>query len=124
MIAGYTPDTFYGCSNPYYTTSTITGDNICRCSICGQWHGRPDTTQVICIPLQPPEPEEDDREWLRQWHRAVSRQAAWEAQIALRSAGDDPRGKVPLQAQKVAYVRPRAKKRVCAGSSRYRVLVF
>jgi hypothetical protein len=55
--------------------------------------------------------------------RDISRTALRRAQMALQRALDDPGGQVPLQDRKRPYVRPRSKKRVCAGSSRYRVLV-
>jgi len=60
---------------------------------------------------------------LRQQHYERSRQDVCEARMALRRVRDDPGGRVPLQARKAPYTRPRSKKRVCAGSSRYRVLV-
>jgi hypothetical protein len=81
------------------------------------------------VPYEPCEECEDWgeelslKETIKEWHRALSRQAAWEAQLALRRATDDPHPRIPRHARKAPYVRPRAKKRVCAGSSRYRVLV-
>jgi hypothetical protein len=120
-----------GCSDPYvYTISSGYVDtdsnltsNYCRCPNCGRWHEP--CSQTLYIPAQPQEEFEDEdiREALRQWHKALSRQAAWEASVALRGEDRERKGKVPLQSQQRPYVRPMSKKRVCAGSSRYRVRV-
>ena len=69
------------------------------------------------------EESSDPLEALKEWHRALSRQHIKAARIALRGVPDDPGSRIPLQARRTPYIRPRAKKRVCAGSSRYRVLI-
>jgi len=119
-----------GCTDLYYrfdyslSDTTITGTNRCQCPNCGCTHNYSPLTQVYYLPPQEPDPiVEDVKAALKAWHKALSRQAAWEASVALRGEGKERRGKIPLQAQQRPYVRPRAKKRVCAGSSRYRVLV-
>jgi hypothetical protein len=74
----------------------------------------------------PPEPTEevlDPKEERRRWHRALSRQAILAAQEALRGLRDDPSPRVSLQARRGLSGRQSVRKRVCAGSSRYRVLV-
>lgn len=126
VVPYYTdPTTCY--SWQFYTYSTydpnLTG--VSRCPNCGRWH---ETSTIIYAnypPAPPPDPEpvRSVKEALKEWHRALSRHAAWEAMVALRSAPDDPGHRVPLPARQRPYVRQRAKKRVCAGSSRYRVLV-
>lgn len=60
---------------------------------------------------------------LKAWKKALSRQAIWEAQVALRRCQDDPSPRVPLQARRGLSGRQAVRKRVCSGSSRYRVLV-
>lgn len=71
-----------------------------------------------------PEPEPlSEREEILLRHRASSRLAVCQGRMALRGALDDPTTRVPIMARKLPYVRPTFKKRVCAGSSRYRVLV-
>lgn len=116
MIATWEPT--YTATEPIFRITYASTDCTCnQLTIGSDWP--PSGANVIFIPA----PEVDEREELRAWHRALSRQAAWEAQVALRSAPDDPGVRVPLLARKRPYVRQRAKKRVCAGSSRYRVLV-
>jgi hypothetical protein len=119
-----------GCTDPYYhfnygySDTTITGTNQCQCPNCGCTHNyAPPNSRTYYFPPQEPEPAEDIKEALKQWHKALSRQAAWEASVALRGEGKERRGPVSLQAQKAPYVRPTSKKRVCGGSSRYRVRV-
>jgi hypothetical protein len=70
-----------------------------------------------------PEPHEDIREYLKQLHREASWEAVRKAREALRAVRDDPGHRVPLQDRHHPYVRPLSKKRVCGGSSRYRVRV-
>jgi len=115
-------DPFYGCG---WDSVTGTGGNVCHCPNCGYWHAQQPVTQTFYIPAQPrePEPPEDLKAALKAWHKALSRQAAWEASVALRGDGKERRGPVSLQAQQRPYVRPTSKKRVCGGSSRYRVRV-
>lgn len=66
---------------------------------------------------------EDPLAALKQRHRELSWRHIREAQVARRKAVDGPRPRVPLQSRQHPYVRPVTKKRVCAGSSRYRVRV-
>jgi hypothetical protein len=74
-------------------------------------------------PSPEPEPPEDLKAALKAWHRAVSHHAILAAQKALRSAPDDPSPRIPLAARRAPHVRQRSKRRVCGGSSRYRVRV-
>jgi len=71
----------------------------------------------------PQEPQESPRAAELRRHRAASRRAVLEALAARRGLRDDPSPLVPLPARKGFSGRPAARKRVCAGSSRYRVLV-
>lgn len=72
----------------------------------------------------PPEPSAEElRRWqLRQWTLA----ALLAARLALRTGHDDPTGVLPRRPRRKAterlHERPRIRGRVCAGSSRYRVL--
>lgn len=70
-----------------------------------------------------PEPYYDDRETRLTLKRTASKAAVLRARLALQRALDDPRPEIPLEARKRPYRRPTAKGRVCAGSSRYRVMV-
>lgn len=73
---------------------------------------------------QAPEPIEDGGPEVRLAEkRAISRAAVLRARLALQRALDDPRPEIPPGARKRPYRRPAVKGRVCAGSSRYRVLV-
>lgn len=71
---------------------------------------------------QPPDPKEARRRLLF----ALTQEAIQEARETLRKVDDDPSGLLPRRPRGKAYerlhVRPRSKGRVCAGSSRYRVL--
>jgi len=70
-----------------------------------------------------PEPNFNDREYRLTLKRTASKAAVTRARLALQRALDDPRPEIPLGARKRPYRRPTAKGRVCAGSSRYRVMV-
>jgi hypothetical protein len=126
MIAGinYTTETAGGRqewsvtwpSSHGYSTGTTTIDLFGRCPNCVEYHTYASNSVYV-------EPEPDLRLTIRQQKRELSHRAITRARIALQRALDDPGVQVPLQDRKRPYARPRAKKRVCAGSSRYRVLV-
>jgi hypothetical protein len=78
------------------------------------------------VPLPPSAPEaprESPREAKRRRARESSRKAVLAALAALRGLRDDPDPSIPPLARRGLSGRPAARKRVCAGSSRYRVLV-
>lgn len=115
---------------PYYRQTFST-------SVYGYDNGYDSTTQTIPFtysgeiwgnnlsywPAKEPEPEPDRKAAELAHKREVSRASLVRARLALQRALDDPRPEIPLADRKRPYHRPRAKKRVCAGSSRYRVLV-
>jgi len=72
---------------------------------------------------EPPEPEESPKAVKLRLARAASRKAVLAALAALRRLRDDPDPRIPPLARRGLSGRPAARKRVCAGSSRYRVLV-
>ncbi len=121
MIASYTSATsntttgIYRCFvYPSCGTATITLSG--RCPNCGDFHYYADTNLYIA-------PAPNPREVARQRKRDLSKRALTRARLALQRALDDPRPEIPLPDRKRPYARPRSKKRVCAGSSRYRVMV-
>jgi len=71
----------------------------------------------------PPRTEREESEALKAFKKAVASAALLEDQRALRTLRDDPSPRIPLQARKGLSGRQAVRKRVCAGSSRYRVLV-
>ena len=77
---------------------------------------------VIPIPASP-RTEREESEDLKAFKKAVARSLLLADQRALRTLRDDPSPRIPLQARKGLSGRQAARKRVCAGSSRYRVLV-
>jgi hypothetical protein len=101
-----------------YSTGTATITLEGRCPNCGEYHFHGSNSIYV-----EPEPEPDLRATIRQLKRDLSHRAITRARIALQRALDDPGVQVPIQDRKRPYVRPRAKKRVCSGSSRYRVMV-
>lgn len=100
--------------SPYNaTTQTITFTDYGTQGYGTNWYVYPE-----------PEPDPIDRKAAELAHkRAVSRASLTRARLALQRALDDPHPAIPLADRKRPYHRPRTKKRVCAGSSRYRVLV-
>lgn len=131
MIAFFTT-TLTNCTDttiwidPYQTA--VTGDNCqCRCPNCGSVH----RFHEVCTIRVSPEPRRRDRPFLtpeQVWRLKnlsyrLSREAIDEARVVLKGARDDLRTHVPLQDRHRPYVRSSFKKRVCGGSSRYRVMV-
>lgn len=109
----------------YYTnTATAT----CICPHCGCLHDQ--TSVVYWVPPEKPSRPRGkpwltpaDLERLRRSALEQSKLAIEEAQGVLRGLGDDPMNRVAIQDRQRPYARPRVKKRVCAGSARYRVMV-
>lgn len=111
--------------DPYQTA--VTGSNLNGpCPNCGKVH-RPFPQEEVYVqpsrPLRKPflTPEQIHRFRNLSWK--LSKEAIVEARGYLKSARDDVRTHVPLQDRHRPYVRPPFKKRVCGGSSRYRVMV-
>ncbi len=102
----------------YPATGTYATSLTGRCPNCGEVHYYVDTDTNITISHElPPKVRARQLKW------EASKRAVTRARLALQQALDDPRPEIPLPERKRPYVRPRAKKRVCAGSSRYRVMV-
>jgi hypothetical protein len=80
-------------------------------------------SNVTFSPSPPEAPRESPREAKRRRARESSRKAVLAALAALRGLRDDPDPSIPPLARRGLSGRPAARKRVCAGSSRYRVLV-
>lgn len=130
MTTNYTP-TIPDSYDPFAVTesTSITGIR-CRCPNCGYTHGSNETSVTLYIPAHGHASsavlellDEPPLLSLKELHRLRSKQDVQEAQRAIRSGQRQPRAPVSLQSQKRPHVRPVSKKRVCAGSSRYRVLV-
>jgi len=106
--------------NRYYpSTATTTASNF-------NWDTQSTATTSnwveVYIPVAP-RTEKDESEDLKAFKKAVARSLLLADQRALRTLRDDPSPKIPLQARKGLSGRQAVRKRVCAGSSRYRVLV-
>ncbi len=109
-----------------YSTGTATATRICP--HCGCLH---ESASIIYYWTPPATPKPRIKPWLtpaelerlRRLALEQSRLAIQDAQGVLRGLSDDPMNRVSLQDRQRPYARPRAKKRVCAGSARYRVLV-
>ena len=129
MIPGYNDSTVPTNYDPFEvrydnrryldTGSTLTANNY-------DWGTQSTATTTnwveVYIPVAP-RTEQDEKEDLKAFRKAVARSILLADQRALRTLRDDPNPKIPLQARKGLNGRQAVRKRVCAGSSRYRVLV-
>jgi hypothetical protein len=113
----------------YYYPNAITGD-CCTCPRCGCIHPQGQhAPQDEIILRASPRPKDrpfltPEQVWrLRNLSYRLSRDAIVEARVVQKRARDDLRTHVTLQARQRPYVRALFKKRVCGGSSRYRVMV-
>jgi hypothetical protein len=110
MIASLEPLPPYRSSTTGYSTGTVT------ITLTGGCHFYASNNIYI-------QPEPNHLEVARKQARSASLAAITRARLALQRALDDPHPGVPLGARKRPYRRPAVKGRVCAGSSRYRVMV-
>lgn len=116
----------------YYYPQALTGaSEYCRCPRCGCFHSRgqwaPEPPIVIRTPPSKPRNVQlltEEQLWeLRNRAWKLSKEAIVEAHDTLKTVRETQLDRVPLQDRQRPYVRPVSKKRVCGGSSRYRVLV-
>jgi glyoxylase-like metal-dependent hydrolase (beta-lactamase superfamily II) len=113
-----------------YTREVILGAT--SAAIASQTITTTDSTTAVTgdtIFVRPPRPEDPLKAYLNQLRRAV-RLAREQAEMAFREVRsahrrlrDDPSDRVPLPERNGLRRRPMFAKRVCGGSSRYRVLV-
>jgi hypothetical protein len=112
MVAHYTLPNDLGTSTAYY--DNYSGTEACAFTITSDY-----CTGVLYIPvretcIEEPVPSPREEKLLRAY--AASKRALHSARSVIRSNKAQPLSHPP-------YIRPISKKRVCAGSSRYRVLM-
>ena len=126
MIPGYNNSTVPQGYDPFAVqyTDPYTGTAITSAGIYPYGSQTTATSdQWVTVYVAPAPPEDRESEDLKAFKKACARAALLADQRALRTLRDDPSPKIPLQARKGFSGRQAARKRVCAGSSRYRVLV-